>query len=215
MTERGKEAPNPAATTQNTQLDVAVVLLAAGLSRRMGARNKLLINIEGEPLVRRVARTYLATGAQVHVVLGHEAERVRAALDDLTLTFIENPHFADGQASSVRVGIDSLSGNHDVVLVALADQIALNAEDISNLLEAFAKGDRGCILVPYYEEQRGNPVAFPGKLIAEMAAGGHHAACREFIDNNPQLMRRYEAANAHFVTDIDTPEDLVAFGDAI
>jgi len=215
MTEPGNETNKPGSATQNAQLDVAVVLLAAGLSRRMGARNKLLINIEGEPLVRRVARTYLATGAQVYVVLGHEAERVRAALDDLTLTFIENPHFAEGQASSVRTGIDGLSGNHDVVLVALADQIALNAEDIGGLLQAFAESDRGSILVPYYNQRRGNPVAFPGKLVADMAASGRHAACREFIDDNPQLVRRYEAANDHFVTDIDTPEDLAAFGDAI
>jgi len=214
MTEGGKQLPNPATTMQDTRLDVAVVLLAAGLSRRMGAQNKLLINIEGAPLVQRAARTYLATGARVHVVLGHEAERVRAALDDLTLTFVENPRFTDGQASSVRVGIDSLSGTPDVVLVALADQIALTAEDISDLLEAFAKGDRGCILVPYYGERRGNPVAFPGTLIAEMTASGRHADCRTFIDDNPQLVQRYEAANDHFVTDIDTPEDLIAFGSA-
>jgi len=214
MTERGTEAANPAAASNNAKLDAAVVLLAAGLSRRMGARNKLLINIQGEPLVRRVTRAYLATGAQVHVVLGHDAERVRAVLDDLPLTFVENPRFVDGQASSVRTGIDSLSGNHDVVLVALADQIALNAADISDLLDAFADSDRGCILVPYCGARRGNPVVFPGKLIAEMAASRGNVVGREFIDNNPQLVRRYDAANDHFVTDIDTPEDLISFANA-
>ena len=214
MTKRGKDTDNPVAATHNTQLDVAVVLLAAGLSRRMGARNKLLINLGGEPLVRRVARAYLATGAQVHVVLGHEAERVRAVLEDLTLTFVENPRFADGQAGSVRTGIDSLSGNHDVVLVALADQVALNAADISDLVRAFAESGRDCILVPYFGGQRGNPVAFPAKLIADMAASGGNAVGRDFIDNNPQLVRRYQAANDHFVTDIDTPEDLVALANA-
>jgi molybdenum cofactor cytidylyltransferase len=78
-------------------LKVAAVLLAAGLSSRMGGRNKLLIEIGGEPLVRRSARTYLAAGADVHVVLGHEAGAVRVALAGLPLTFVENPNFAVGQ----------------------------------------------------------------------------------------------------------------------
>ncbi len=192
-------------------LNAAVVLLAAGLSRRMGGRNKLLIEIEREPLVRRTAKTYLAAGAKVHAVLGHEAEQVRAALADLPLSFVENPRFAEGQPSSVRAGLDSLTGSYDAVLIALADQAALTSNDIAELLRAFADTGGRRILVPYYLGRRGNPVVFPASLIAEIRTSGRNAACRSFIDSNPQLTRRYEAANDHFVIDIDTPEDLAAF----
>jgi molybdenum cofactor cytidylyltransferase len=192
-------------------LKVAVVLLAAGLSSRMGARNKLLIDIEGEPLVRRMARTYLAAGADVHAVVGHEAEVVRAALADLPLAFVDNPRFAEGQQTSVRAGLDSLSEAYDAVLVALADQAALTSADISDLLRAFADGDRDRILIPFHQGQRGNPVLFPAAIIAEIRASGRNAACRKFIDANPHLTRHYEAASDHFTIDIDTPEDLQRF----
>src|SRR6516162_7098517 len=73
----------------------AAVLLAAGLSRRMAGRNKLLIEILGEPLVRRSAKVYLAAGADVYVVLGHEGDLVREALAGLPLSFVENPQYAE------------------------------------------------------------------------------------------------------------------------
>jgi molybdenum cofactor cytidylyltransferase len=196
------------------RLQVAVILLAAGLSRRMGERNKLLIQIEGEPLVRRTAKAYLTAGVEVRAVLGHEAEQVRAVLTDLPLTFVENPHFAEGQPSSVRAGLESLTGGHDAILVGLADQAALTSVDICDLVAAFGKSDREHILIPYCRGERGNPVVFPSKIVADIRAAGSSADCRKFIDSNPHLTRHYETANGHFVIDIDTPEDLRAFESA-
>ncbi len=192
-------------------LKVAAILLAAGLSRRMGESNKLLIEIGGEPLVRRIARVYLAAGAQVLAVLGHDAEQVRAALADLPVSFTANPHYEEGQQSSVRAGIESLSGGFDAILVALADLAALTPADFSELIDAFAQSGANRILVPYFRGNRGNPVVFPARLIAEMRAAGRNAACRSFIDNNPQLTECYEADHDRFIIDIDTPDDLASF----
>ena len=200
-------------TERPPALRAAVVLLAAGLSSRMGARNKLLIDIEGEPLVRRMARTYLAAGADVLAVVGHEAAAVRAALADLPLTFVENPRFAEGQQTSVRAGLDSLPDGYDAVLVGLADQAALTPADIGDLLGAFAEGRRDRILIPFYKGQRGNPVLFPATIIAAIRAGGRSAAARKFIDANPQLTQHFEAVSDHFIIDIDTPDDLRSFMD--
>jgi molybdenum cofactor cytidylyltransferase len=198
------------AGTGSASLRVAVVLLAAGLSTRMGDRNKLLIEIDGQPLVRRTALAYLATGADVHVVVGHEAARVCGALAGLPVTIIHNPRYADGQPASARAGLDSLQGDHDAVVMALADQPALTAADIGDLLRAFADSDRTRILIPHYGGRRGNPVVFPADIIARIVASGPHAACRGFIDDNPQLVKRHEAANDHVLIDIDAPEDLRA-----
>jgi molybdenum cofactor cytidylyltransferase len=192
------------------EIKAAAVLLAAGLSRRMGERNKLLIEIEGEPLVRRTAKAYLAAGAEVHAVLGYEAEQVGAALRDLAVAFVLNPDYAQGQPTSVRAGIDSLAGGYAAILVALADQAALTAEDISGLVNAFA-ADGSRILVPYHQGRRGNPVIFPASLIENMRHQGRNAVSRSFIDENPQLVYRYEAPNDHTVIDLDTPDDVTAF----
>jgi molybdenum cofactor cytidylyltransferase len=192
-------------------IEVAAVLLAAGLSRRMGERNKLLIEIGGEPLVRRTAKAYLAANVKVHAVLGHEAERVREALADLPLTFVMNPRYEEGQPTSVLAGLDSIPGSPELILIALADQAALAPDDLAGLVCAFAESDRTRILIPFYKDQRGNPVAFPATIIAEVRAGGRNAACRAFIDRHPELIRRYEAPNGHFTIDIDTPADLAGF----
>jgi molybdenum cofactor cytidylyltransferase len=189
-------------------LKAAVVLLAAGLSSRMGAQNKLLIEIGGAPLVRRTAQTYLAAGCDVFAVVGHEAETVRAALAGLPLTIVENPDFAKGQPTSARAGIDAVPEGYEAVLVALSDQVALRPADIRDLLGAFAESARDRILIPYFGDQRGNPVVFPPELVREMRESGRNVACRKFIDSHPELTRRYQAANDHFIIDIDTPEDL-------
>jgi molybdenum cofactor cytidylyltransferase len=193
------------------EIKTAAVLLAAGLSRRMGERNKLLIEIDGEPLVRRTAKAYLDAGVAVHAVLGHEAEQVGAALGDLPVAFISNPHYAEGQPTSIQAGIESLDSGYAAVIIALADQAALTADDIKDLVKAFVADGGRRILVPYHQGRRGNPVIFPVNLIEEMCTLGRNAVPRSFIDNNPDLVYRYEAANDHAVIDIDTPDDVIAF----
>ena len=85
---------------------VSAVLLAAGQSRRMGADNKLLLPIDGEPVVRRTARQLLGAGLEeVVVVLGHEADSVSGALDGLAVRAVVNPDYRDGQMTSVRAGL--------------------------------------------------------------------------------------------------------------
>ncbi len=192
-------------------LNVAALLLAAGLSARMGARNKLLIEIGGEPLVRRVARAYLGAGVTLYAVVGHEAPLVRAALDGLPVTFIENPRYAEGQSSSLYAGLRAMHANHDAVLVALADQAALEAEDIAGLVRAFVSGDRTRALVPFHGGKRGNPVLMPREMAARLVAEPGEPSGREFFAAHPALAKPYDAPNGHFVIDIDMPEDLDAF----
>jgi molybdenum cofactor cytidylyltransferase len=190
---------------------VAAVLLAAGLSSRMGARNKLLIDIAGEPLVRRVARAYLAAGVDVYAVLGHESDAVRAALAGLPLSFVENPRHREGKQSSVRAGLDSLPATYDAVMVALGDQAALTPDDIGEVLRAFASSGRDHILIPFHNGERGNPVMFPATIVARIRASGPEATAGNFIDTHPHLTHRYETASDHFIIDIDTPDDLIRF----
>jgi molybdenum cofactor cytidylyltransferase len=88
---------------------VAGVLLAAGTGSRFADGNKLLATVDGEPIVRRAARTLLdAPVDPVVVVTGHEAERVRGALSSLPVRFVHNDDYAAGQATSVRTGVRAL-----------------------------------------------------------------------------------------------------------
>src|SRR5689334_8456191 len=130
---------------------VAGVLLAAGASRRMGAgRNKMLLELEGESLVRRAARRALAAAlAPVVVVVGHEADRVRAALRDLPLEFAVNPDFAGPTSGSLHRGLNALGPEVDAAVVMLADMVRVSAETLAMLVAA-ARGTEAPLVVSRY-----------------------------------------------------------------
>ncbi|MDE2982949.1 MAG: nucleotidyltransferase family protein [Gemmatimonadota bacterium] len=100
---------------------VAGIVLAAGSSTRMGA-NKLLLELDGEAVVRRAARTASAGGLDpVVVVTGHEHEAVTAQLHGLGVTAVNNAEHAKGTHTSVAAGVASVRGDCDAVVVVLAD----------------------------------------------------------------------------------------------
>jgi molybdenum cofactor cytidylyltransferase len=88
---------------------VVAILLGAGRSQRMGGRNKLLMDVDGQPMVRRVAVTLLNSRLrEVIAVLGHDHARVAAALAGLPVRIVVNDEYALGQMSSVRAGIAAI-----------------------------------------------------------------------------------------------------------
>ena len=105
------------------------ILLAAGMSQRMGGLNKLLLPIKGVPMVRHMALTLVAfADVSPVVVLGYEAERVVAALDGIALTMITNAHYQSGQMSSVTAGLIA-AGQVANYMICLADLPLLTAAD--------------------------------------------------------------------------------------
>jgi molybdenum cofactor cytidylyltransferase len=184
------------------------VLIAAGLSKRMGETNKLFIDIDGEPLIRRAASLYCRLGMQVIVVIGYEADAVRQALLDLPVQTVFNSNFKAGQQGSIRAGLEASNFSKDGIFIALADQPFLMSTDISGFCEAYLDGTRAQIMVPYFGQVRGNPVLFPPDLAKLAHAADDVPNYRRFIDSHPSLVTRYNAPNAHFTTDIDTIEDV-------
>jgi len=139
---------------------VAGVLLAAGTSDRYGDRNKLLATHDGAPLVRAAARTLLAAPVDpVVVVVGHDADRVSAALDGLDLELVHNDAYATGQASSVRAGVHAVRDRADAAVVALGDMPFVAPETVARLVDAYAAG-AGDALAAAHDGRRGNPVCF-------------------------------------------------------
>ncbi len=187
---------------------VSAVLLAAGQSRRMGADNKLLLPIDGEPVVRRVARRLLASGlVECVVVLGHQADAVRRALDGLALRTVVNPAWRDGQTTSVRAGLAALDAPGDAILVCLADQPVLEAGDYRALADAFAGAGGRSVVVPTHGGRRGNPIVLAATHRDTILARGANLGCKQFIARNPDLVATVAFDTDRYVRDIDTPAD--------
>ena len=147
------------------------VLLAAGMASRMGHRPKALLEHDGQPLIRRAVAALLDAGAsELVVVLGHHAQALAPALQDLPVRTVRNPDPAAEQPASLRCGLLALDGGADV-LVALADQPLIDADAIAALLSAYRQRPVGTELVqPEVDGQPGNPVVFSPRVREQMLA---------------------------------------------
>jgi molybdenum cofactor cytidylyltransferase len=205
---RAKAAAEAASTAPRAPR-VAALLLAAGQSRRMGTINKLLIGIDGKPMVRHVAEAVAASqAAPVIVVTGHEQERVEAALAGLTAKFVHNPDFAQGLSTSVKRGLAALPAETDGTVVCLGDMPMVTAAAIDRLIAAFNPIEGRAICVPTRRGKRGNPVLLARQLFPELAAVSGDIGARELIAAHPELVAEVEMETDGVLTDIDTPQAL-------
>ena len=191
---------------------ISCILLAAGISRRLG-RNKLLLEVEGEPSVRRAARALLGSkAAEVIAVTGHEREKIEDALAGLPVRFAHNERYAEGQAGSLQCGLQAADPGAAGYLFALGDQPLLSAGLVDRLIQAFGtEAPPPLIAAPFAEGKRGNPVLFSAELKSELAALTGDRGAREIIEKvraeAPDRFRAVEAESADLFLDIDTEAD--------
>ena len=189
----------------------SAVLLAAGSGSRMGLKPKSLLELNGEPLIRRSARQLLDAGVtQLVVVLGHYAADIEAPLDGLPVHKVYNPDPDQGLVSSQRLGLQALSDNTDTVIMSLADQPLVTTQDIQTLLHAFAPSTQD-MLFPFVNGQPGNPVLLSARARLEILAGESQFGCKEWRQSHAGQTLKLPTENLHFVTDLDRPEDITDF----
>ncbi|HEV3176308.1 MAG TPA: molybdopterin-binding/glycosyltransferase family 2 protein [Stellaceae bacterium] len=188
---------------------VGALVLAAGQSRRMGTLNKLLIEIDGVPMVRRVVEMLRQSKVDpIVVVTGHEHERIAAALKDLGVTLAHNPEFAQGLSTSLKAGIAALSGDVDGALVCLGDMPRVTAAEVDRLIGAFNPVEGRGIVVPTLNGKRGNPVLWSKRFFPEMSQVAGDVGARHLIGAYPEMVAEVEMAGDGVLTDIDTPQAL-------
>ena len=202
-----RPSPRSEAPARADRSRVAAVVLAAGRASRMGS-NKLIAELDGEPIVRRTVRAVLGSRARpVVVVTGHEAEAVRDALAGLDVRFVHNPDFADGMSTSLRAGIAAAGVVH-AALVCLGDMPRLEPHHLDAVIDAFAAGDPDQIVVPTYDRKRGNPVLWPSCYFTEIAELSGDVGARALIDRHADQVRLLAIDDPAILVDVDTPAAL-------
>jgi molybdenum cofactor cytidylyltransferase len=183
---------------------IAAIVLAAGLSTRMGT-NKLMAEIDRQPLIARTLAMLKRAGLDdVVVVTGHERETIERVVAPARTVF--NPDYALGLATSLRVGLGAIDA--DAALVCLADMPLIEAATIAKLIAAFNPAEHRSICVPVFEGQRGNPVLwgrqhFPALKAVEGDQGG-----RRLLDALADEVVEVPVSNEGVLRDADTPEAL-------
>jgi molybdenum cofactor cytidylyltransferase len=207
MAVRGESAQMEA----EEQRRIGAVVLAAGESRRMGATNKLLAEVNGQPLVRIAAAAALASRADpVIVVTGFDREAVAAALKGLEVTLVHAPDFATGMSATLRRGLAALPGDVAGAVICLADMPGVGAAEIDRLIAAFASEEERAICVSSYHGKRGNPVLWSRRFFDEMAALSGAVGARPLLRRYAELVHEVAMESPAVVVDVDTPEDLAA-----
>jgi len=204
-------SPEDAVTSQ-AKGKIAALVLAAGRSTRMGRENKLLMEIDGKPMVVHAVDAMLASPHvdMVIVVTGHEADAVKAALGDRKVIFKHNPAYADGLSTSLATGLDALPVGVAGVIVGLGDMPRIRSGDVDRLIAAFNPVEGRAICVPTVEGKRGNPVLFSVDFLSEMREVEGDVGARHLIGAHHDQVCEVEMADDAALIDVDTKDALRA-----
>ncbi|MDA1356859.1 MAG: molybdopterin-binding/glycosyltransferase family 2 protein [Proteobacteria bacterium] len=198
-------------THESGPTKVAALVLAAGESRRMGAINKLLVEVDGLAMVARAADAALQSGADpVIVVTGHQHEKVEAALAGRAVQILHNPDYAEGMSTSVRAGLAALPADTGAAVICLGDMPHVDSGLISRLIAGFDPAHGQGICVPTYKGKRGNPVLWSSRYFGQMQRLAGDVGARHLIGEHSDDVQEIECGDASVTFDVDTPEALAS-----
>jgi molybdenum cofactor cytidylyltransferase len=185
---------------------IAAIVPAAGYSQRMGTQ-KLLLPFGDTTIIGQVVDELLRSRVgEVYVVVGHQAERLKAALSGRRVSIVVNPEYAQGMLSSVRCGLRAMSPSCEAVLVALGDQPAITVELVDAMVEAFRTG-RHRIVVPVHGGRRGHPLLFSAEYCQEILRQHDDLGLRGLLRAHPDDVFELPVSTPAVLSDIDYPED--------
>ncbi len=184
---------------------LALIVLAAGLSRRMGGPNKLLQPYRGK---RLLAHALKIAGAFDFIdriaVTGRDAAEVQALAGAYDFRCVHNPHFAEGLGGSIAAAARALNPEAGGVFIALGDMPDIGGEVYRALAENFA---HRAILAPLHKGLRGHPVLFCASYITELSALSGDEGARSLLRRHALRLTEVETANPGVLRDLDTQED--------
>lgn len=190
---------------------VAAIVLAAGRSTRMGPRNKLLERLDGVPMVARVVDNLLSSAVDpVVVVLGHEADRVQAALRGRPVKTLLNPDYIEGLGSSLRAGAEALDEGVDATVVALGDMPFISGAPLESLIAAYDPATPEDICVLVQDGRRGHPVLFGRRYFDELKTARGDVGARSLLKKYADHVREISVKDDAIHIDVDTPAALAA-----
>ena len=184
---------------------IGAILLAAGGSRRFGAGNKLLADLAGAPVVRRTAEAARTAGLPLMVVLGHDADAVRAALAGIGAGFATAPAWAQGMGRGLAAGAAAAPDAWAGALVMLGDMPLVPPATLRALADALTGPE--AVAAPLHGGQRGNPVALGRAWLDRLPALSGDRGARDLLAG---VAVAELPAGPEVLLDCDTTEALAA-----
>ena len=190
---------------------IAGILLAAGGARRFGSQ-KLIARLGDVSVVHRSAAALAGATDALIVVVGSEADAVRAELSDLNARVVVNGDWAGGLARSLRAGVTAVDANIDAVLIALGDQPGLDPHVVRAVIDNW-KASSAPIVAARYRGEQGHPVLFARSMFAELAALTGDRGAKPVIERDASRIA-FVDVDAAAPRDVDTRADLDALNES-
>ncbi len=184
---------------------VSAVILAAGLSRRMGEK-KLTLMLDGYPLVEHVMNNLEVSDIDnIVLVYSEHTKEIKQIADRHGIRSILNEDAQLGLSTSVKKGLSEVSGSKGVMFL-LGDQPFIETEDINKLIH-HARENKDKIIVPISYEGKGNPIIFPEKYYSEIQTIDGDQGARQVLKKHEDQIVFVEVSKSRIHFDVDTAAD--------
>ena len=192
--------------------DIHAVLLAAGRSERMGRNNKLLLIVDGIPLVRKSAINILNSNVtSMTVVTGFDENKIINALSGLNVNFVKNINFREGLSSSLKAGLANITPTPSAVIICLADMPKIQPEHINQLIENFDPLKGWEICIPTNNGKRGNPVLIGSRFFPYIFETSGDFGAKQVMKQHSDKIVEVEIGTSDIHFDIDTQDEYENF----
>lgn len=185
---------------------IEAVVLAAGESRRMGMP---------KPLLRFGATTFLEQIVGVlrqcdlggiTVILGAQADAIRAATDLTGVRVVVNENYRDGQLSSLITGLEGIPDGADAILLCLVDNPFVSADVVRRIMATFRDSHKA-IVIPVFNGRRGHPALFAATVFEELRNAPANEGARWVVHADRTRVLEVPVSDSAILAKIDTPED--------
>jgi len=186
---------------------ITAVLLAAGLSSRMG-QSKPLLPFGEQTIIDQILSTLMKCSIdEVLVVTGYMREAVEEQLSGWAVRSVFNPEFDTGEMlSSVQVGLRSASIDAEAAMILLGDQPSLEETVVEMVLTDYRDG-KGDIVIPSYQMRRGHPIIIGRAYWKDILDLGEGETLRDFFKGATEVIHHVEVSTPTVLRDMDTPAD--------
>jgi CTP:molybdopterin cytidylyltransferase MocA len=194
--------------------EIAAIVLAAGLSSRMG-RFKPLLPLGGATVLERVVGLYREAGVrEVKVVLGHRAEELLPLLRGWGMSPVVNPDYREGMFGSVAAGVASLSPGVEAFFMHPVDIPLVRPETVRALGQALAR-DRASVIYPTFRGRRGHPPLISAGLAGALRSWRGPEGLRGFLRGYEGQALELAVADEFILRDMDLPADYAALAERL
>ena len=185
---------------------LSILILAAGNSSRLGSP-KQLIEFEGQTLIERITETALSISEEILIVLGGNSELILPKLERFNnvISTIYNPDWKEGMGTSIRIGVEKLAENSDLIIILLADQPFISKVLLQNMLQSYEK-TQNPIVSCTYSNTLGVPILFDKSVFFELLKLNGDKGAKSFLHLYKNRISTIDFPEA--IVDIDTLEDV-------